>query len=500
METQEPSDAPPESTAALPLVVVAKVDNALRLSAVDRTATSLGLTAGMPFATARAMLPVIEVRTANEPADKRQLERIADWCESFTPFVALDLPRALLLDITGVAHLFGGEAAMLDQIRSRLAMQGFAVRGAIAGTAMAARVLARCKDGAIAPPGQEAAFVSPLPVEALNLDPIVIHAFRRAGLRTVGQIGARDRIELTARFGAGVILTLDNALGCVEKPISPRVPIPEYRAEHHFAEPVVTQDVILATLRTLAGRLSRTMEERGDGARCLEATFFRADGALRRIVIETAKPTRDPAVIACLFRERIEALADPLDPGFGYDLVRLDACRAERVDPEMAGFDGNANRERDVRFLIDRLGARFGSQRLLVFQPNDTHIPEAAAVVVPARRAQATKARWEMIRDRGEAPRRPLRLFAEPEPVDVIAEMPEGPPLQFRWRRALHAVAFAEGPERIAMEWWRHREPPPTRDYFRVEDREGRRFWLYRNGIYGRETSAPRWFVHGVFA
>lgn len=500
LEVREPSDAPSESTAALPLVVVAKVDNALRLSAVDRTATSLGLAAGMPLATARAMLPVLEVRAANELADRKQLERIADWCQRFTPFVALDLPRTLLLDITGAAHLFGGEAATLDQIRSRLAKQRFAVRGAIAGTAVAARALAHCKDGAVAPPGQEAASISPLPVEALNLDPIAIHAFRRAGLRTIGQIAARDRIELAVRFGAGMIFTLDNALGRVEKPIAPRVPIPEYRAEHHFAEPVVMQDAILATLKTLAGRLSATMEERGDGARCLEAAFFRADGALRRIVIETAKPTRDPAVIERLFRERIEALADPLDPGFGYDLVRLDARRAERADLETAGFDGNANRERDIRFLADRLAARFGSQRLLAFQPNDTHIPEAGVVAVPAQHAQATKAGWETIRGRGEAPRRPLRLFAEPEPVDVVAEMPEGPPLQFRWRRVLHAVTFAEGPERIAMEWWRHLEPQPTRDYFRVEDGEGRRFWLYRNGIHGRETSAPRWFVHGVFA
>jgi protein ImuB len=499
-KAQKPSGASPEAAPAPPLVVVAKVDNALRLAAVDRKATSLGLAAGMPLANARAMLPALEVAAADEPADRKLLERVADWCERFTPLVALDPPRALLLDITGVAHLFGGEAAMLDRVRSSLAKQGFAVRGAIAGTTAAARALARYKDGAIAPPGEEAVFVSPLPVEALNLDPVTTHALRRAGLKTVGQVASRDRAELTARFDAGMVFTLDNALGRVEQPISPRIPPPDYSVEHQFAEPIVTQDAALAVLKVLAPRVAAMLEEYGSGARRLEAGFFRIDGVMRRIVIETGKPTREPAVIERLFREKLDALADPLDPGFGYDLIRLSASRVERANPETIGLDGNANAESEISCLIDRMAARFGSRRILTFQPNDTHIPEAAAVAVPAQYAKPIKAEWKTIRDRGEAPRRPLRLFARPEPVDVIAEVPEGPPLRFHWRRALHTVAFAEGPERIAMEWWRHQETQPTRDYFRVEDREGKRFWLYRSGIYGRETAAARWFMHGIFA
>jgi protein ImuB len=454
----------------------------------------------MPLANARAMLPALKVVAADEPADRKLLERIADWCERFTPLVALDPPHALLLDITGVAHLFGGEAAMLDQVRSSLARQGFAVRGAIAGTTTAARALARYKDGAIAPSDEEAVFIAPLPAEALNLDPITTHALRRAGLKTVGQVAPRDRAELTARFGAGMVFTLDNALGRVEQPISPRIPPPDYSVEHQFAEPIVTQDAALAVLKALAPRLAAMLEEYGDGARRLEAGFFRVDGVMRRIVIEMGKPTREPAVIERLFREKLDGLADPLDPGFGYDLIRLSASRVERADPETIGFDSNANAEREISCLIDRMAARFGSRRILTFQPNDTHIPEAAAVAVPAQYVKPTKAEWETIRDRGEAPRRPLRLFAQPEPVDVIAEIPEGPPLRFRWRRVLHTAVFAEGPERISMEWWRHQRPQPTRDYFRVEDGEGKRFWLYRSGIYGRETAAARWFMHGIFA
>ena len=499
-ETQKPFGASPEAASSPPLVVVTKVDNALRLAAVDRKATSLGLTAGMPLANARAMLPALEVVAADKPADRKLLEHIADWSERYTPLVALDPPRALLLDITGVAHLFGGEAAMLDQVRSSLAKQGFAVRGAIAGTTAAARALARCKDGAIAPPSEEAVYISPLPIEALNLDPVTTHALRCAGLKTVGQVASRGRAELIARFDAGVVLTLDNALGRIEQPISPRVPPPDYSVEHQFAEPLITQDAALAVLKALAARLATMLEEYGNGARCLEAGFFRVDGVLRRIIIETAKPTREPALIERLFREKLDALADPLDPGFGYDLIRLSASRVERADPETIGLDGNASAEKEISCLIDRMAARFGSRRILVFRPNDTHIPEAAAVVVSAQYAKPTKAKWERVRDRGEAPRRPLRLFAQPEPVEVIAEVPEGPPLRFRWRRVLHTVAFAEGPERIAAEWWRLQEPQPTRDYFRVEDREGRHFWLYRSGIYGRETAAARWFMHGIFA
>jgi protein ImuB len=479
-----------------PLVVMAKVENALRLTAVDRKAAMLGLEPGMPLANARAMLPALKVVTADESADLKLLAHIADWCDRFTPFVACEPPDMLLLDVTGAAHLFSGEKPMLDQLREKLSRQGFVLRATIAGTAAAARALAHYKDGTIVPPGTEAAAVAPLPVEALNLDPVTTHAFRRAGLKTIGQVSARDRNELTARFGARMVFALDHALGEAEKPISPRIALPDYMAEHRFAEPIVTEDVIRATLHSLAATLSGVLEQHGEGARRLEASFFRADGAVYRIAIETSSALRAPDIIERLFREKLDALADPLDPGFGYDLIRLGAIRAERCVAQAIGFDADANEEKEIRFLVDRLAARFGANRILAFQPNDTHIPEAAFVAMPAQSAQDAK--WE--RDAKEAPRRPLRLFARPEPVQAVAAVPEGPPLRFRWRRALHDVVLAEGPERIAMEWWRHQNPQASRDYFRVEDSQGKRFWLYREGIYERETLAPRWFMHGVFA
>src|SRR5258706_1540465 len=249
---------------------------------------------------------------------------------------------------------------------------------------MAARPLARYRDGIVIAPGEEGKAVAPLPVEALNLDPVTTHAFRRAGLKTVGAAAGRKRSELPARFGVATISTLESALGQAEKPISPRAPIPDYKMEQGFAEPIVTEEVIRSTIKSLATALSDVLEQRGEGARRLEATFFRADGTVRRIAIETGAPTREPAIIERLFREKLDALVDPLDPGFGYDLIRLSANRAERADPEIADFNAEANEKRDIHFLIDRLAARFGSQRILSFQPNNTNIPEAAWVAVPA--------------------------------------------------------------------------------------------------------------------
>jgi protein ImuB len=475
---------------------VAKVDNALRLSALDRKATAQGLFIGQPLANARAMLPQLKVMAANAPADLKLLERIADWCDRFTPFVALDPPRTLLLDVTGAAHLFGGEQAMLDGVRARLREQGFAVRGALAGTAMAARACARYRDGIVVTRGDDADAAAPLPVEALDLDPVTTHALRRAGLKTVGQVAGRSRRELTARFGAAMVFLLETAMGKAERPISPRLPLPDYSAERGFAEPVVTEETIRATLTSLAQTLCEALEQHGEGARRLDAAFFRADGNVGRIAVETGSPTREPAIVARLFREKLDALADPLDPGFGFDLIRLSASRTERCEAKPAGFSAAMNAEREIRFLVDRLAARFGGNRVLVFQPNDTHIPEAAWAAVPAQYARESTIAWEKMRRTKQAPRRPLRLFAKPEPVRFLRSVPGS--LHMRWRRAQHAITRIEGPERIAMEWWRHQTPQPARDYFRVEDSEGRRFWLCRAG--DGSGLAPQWLLHGVFA
>ena len=273
--------------------------------------------------------------------------------------------------------------------------------------------------------------------------------------------------------------------------------MPDLMAEQRFAEPIVSEDSIAASLLGLAGSLSEIMEREGRGARLLQAAFFRADGKVERIEIRSGAPLRDPKIMLRLLRQKLDALADPLDPGFGFDLIRLEALLAEETRPVTVSFDSNENARRQIAFLVDRLAARFGESRVQRFVPQDTHIPAAASVAVPAQDKEFDGA-WTLKRRPGDPPRRPLRLLEKPEEVSaVVASVPDGPPSRFRWRQCRFEVARTEGPERIAMEWWR--KEGLTRDYFRVETREGQRFWLYRDGLF-HQTGAPRWYLQGIFA
>jgi protein ImuB len=494
--------------ASAPSIVVARHNNALQIAALDDAAAGLGLEVGLPLANARAICPQLTVFDADEAADAAALNAIADACDRFTPLVALDGPHGLFLDITGCVHLFGGEAAMMRLVCERLTAQGFAVSAAIAGTAVCARALTRQLHGRIVRDGGEADAVRPLPVSALGADAAITGGLRRAGLKTIGDVAARAPHEITARFGADFTCLLQQALGQGDAPISPRKPLPDYIVEKRFAEPVATAAVISATLSGLAQMLVAAMAQQGKGARRLQACFFRTDGAVRAIAVDTGQPVTRAEVIDRLFAERLEALSDPLDPGFGFDLIRLSAGRTEIVVQQQRDLDANVHDNDELAALIDRIAARIGGRRVVVHLPQDSHIPERAMLAAPAQQhlAAAMLAAWPS-RVEGEPPLRPLRLFERPEQIKVIAEVPDGPPARFVWRRASHAVVRAEGPERVAMEWWRCQGEMLTRDYFRVEDEAGLRFWLYRDGLYDREivqqqgvAVQPNWFMHGLFA
>jgi protein ImuB len=446
---------------------------------------------------------------ADPAADAKALNAIADWCDRFTPLVALDSPHGLFLDVTGCAHLFGGEAAMLRTLCDVLTLQGFAVSAAIAGTAVCARTINRHLHGRIVADGAEAETVKPLPVSALGADDAITSGLRRAGLKTIGDVAGRARHEITARFGADFTALLQQALGQSDAPINPRKPLPDYIVEKRFAEPVATSVVISAALSRLGQMLVGAMAQQAKGARRLEANFFRTDGTVRAIAVDTGQPVTKSEVIDRLFCERLDALSDPLDPGFGFDLIRLSASRTEIVVQQQRDLDANVHDNDELAALIDRIAARIGGRRVVVHLPQDSHIPERAALAAPAQQhlAVAGQAVWPA-RVEGEPPLRPLRLFERPEPIQVIAQVPDGPPARFVWRRASHAVVRAEGPERVAMEWWRSQSAMMlTRDYFRVEDEAGLRFWLYRDGLYDREIEQqegkavqPNWFMHGLFA
>jgi protein ImuB len=506
-----PSDAP--------LVVSGKASNALYVHALEARAERLGLYPGQPLANARAMVQPLAVVPHEPRADAALLEAIADWCDRFTPLVTLDAPSGLYLDITGAAHLFGGEQALLNDALTRLGAQGFAAQGAIAGTSWAARALARWQSGLVVPPGGEAQAVASLSIAALDCDGKILRALRHAGLKTVGQVAQRLDSELTERLGAAFVRRLRVLQGQAEEPLAPRRPLPDLMAEQRFADPVSSRDMIASTLLGLAGSLGGLLEREGQGARVLRAAFFRADGKVERIAVRAGAPLRDPPTMLRLLNQKLDALADPLDPGFGFDLVRLEVLLAEETRPATVSFDAGENARRQLRFLIDRLSARFGEHRVLRFAPQDTHVPEAAAVMVPAQDRDFAPHAWPR-RSQTDPPLRPLRLLERPEEIHhVMASVPDGPPSRFTWRQCRYVVAHVEGPERIALEWWKERPtdrlvprenetpaqkenrealPRPARDYFRAETEKGDRFWLYRDAFH--RGFATRWYMHGFFA
>lgn len=472
----------------------------MTLTASDKTALHLGLKPGLPLADARARVPDIAVAEPDDKADAALMETIADWCDRYTPLVSHPAHGGLVLDISGCAHLFGGEEAMLQDVIARFTRFGFAVTAVIAGNADAARALARHARAGIVTPGADRTAVEPLPVIALGIDGATGMGLRRAGLKTIGDLASRPREPLAARFGASLLYRLDRMLGLADAPISPRRIVPLAQCERPFAEPLVRSQDALAAIAHLAQDLTHKLEGRGLGGRRFEASLFRVDGHVRRIAIDTARLTRDAKLLERLFAERLDSLADPLDAGFGFDLVRLAALVTEplqQTQPALAEDAIETVSEEVVASLIERLSIRLGAERVQRYQAVDSHVPEQAVRQVPA--LTATPQPWPRDITQGEPPSRPLSLFEIPQPIEALAPVPDGPPVRFRWRRVLHQIVHAEGPERIAAEWWRGTHAQ-TRDYYRVEDGNGRRFWVYREGLYGRETANPRWFIHGLFA
>ncbi|MDI1295956.1 MAG: DNA polymerase Y family protein [bacterium] len=483
----------------------------MRLYALDSDALSLGLMPAMSLADARAQIPELRVFDADPHADQDWLERLCDGAARYTPMVAVDPPDGLMLDIGGCAHLFGGEAALMQEAVTRLQARGIRVRTALGDTAEAAHALARF---AGPPAPDEAAAIRRLPVAALRLDPDSETALRRAGLKTVGDVAARPAATLAARFGAEAVDALHRLLGQAARPLSPRPVLPAIQIERHFAEPVARTDYVMTALESLVTQACTQLGERAQGGRRFHAIFFRSDGLAFPLRVETSLPVRESEAIMRLFGERIDSLSDPIDPGFGFDMVRLAVPRTEPLAASQFALEGGQVREdSNVAALIDALTTRAGRNRILRLTSVDSHIPEQAQLALPAVENRSPAA-WVTEPDpftSSDPPIRPIHLFDPPQRIDVMAQVPDGPPHRFRWRRTLHEVTRYEGPERIAPEWWKipdgQLKAPGqdrflTRDYYRVEDIRGRRFWIFRHGLYNeaRADPHPRWYMHGLFA
>ncbi len=493
---------------AAPLVTTMEVGGRLLVAAVEGAAEQAGLAPGMTLADARAVAPGLRAAPGDPVADAALLDQLISWCGRYTPWVAAAGPDGIFLDASGCAHLFGkpaskGEAAMCSDLIRRLEGFGFAARAAMADTPGAAWAVAHYGplggDGGnntvIAPDGTADALAG-LPIEALRLDAATAGALARVGIRRIAELRAMPRAPLTARFGAAAGRRLDQASGALREAISPRMPVAPFRARIAFAEPIALLADIEGGLGRLLADLCRRLDRAGRGARQLVLTLYRIDGEIVERRVGAARPARNAARLARLFADRLGSF----DPGFGVESMTLSAPVSEPLAPEpgSALIPSDAAPARfcseDLAPLIDRLGNRIGFGQVVRLSAHPSHLPEHAVRARPVL-AKPMDFAWP------SAPLRPLRLLAPPERIEAITLIPPGepgdPPAWFRWRRVDHRIHAAEGPERIAPEWWLR--AGKTRDYWRVEDSQGRRFWIYRHGL-PRRDRPPQWYLHGLFA
>ena len=509
-----------------------------RLVALNPHARATGLRSHMRLADARTLVPDLVTAEIQPQADHRLLEAIANWCDRYTPWVAIDPlggavaqdgveacstggfggDAGLLLDVTGCGHLFGkgeaGERALLADLVERLSRHDYTCRVAMADTAGAAWALARFAErqaDLFCPGNAQREALAALPVDALRLDTPILETFLKLGLRRIGDLYYLPRAPLARRFSEQPLHRLDQALGRVEEPIEPRRPPPAFRTRLAFVEPIGrSEDIAAATSRLLAA-LCKQFEQAGVGARKLEIALYRVDGSVDRTWIGTSRPNRDNPKLMKLFEEKL----GELDPGFGVELMILAAPEVEAWSgtqdplPEavmgmgmLASADGTID-------LADRLALRLGTENVVQLLPRDSHLPERVQTTAPVSVPAAPVGAWARVASMKGA--RPTRLLQRPEAVEVTALMPDDPPRQFNWRRHAHKVVKVEGPERLADEWWRPRSNgrhapansvPLVRDYYRVEDDDGGRFWLFRDGPHNASAGGgtTRWFLHGFCA
>ena len=473
-----------------------------RLTASDPLALSLGLMPGDLLADARARVPNVEAASANPKDDNAELVILARRCTRFSPYVApwpvaeqSDGAGGLTLDVTGCAHLFGGEEPMVRAMTAFFSRFHLTPRIAISRTIGVAHAVARfgSPDQQIVLDGAEQDAISNLVVGALRIPVQIATTLRSVGLKKIGDLIKLPRAPLNARFGKILLHRLDQALGHAPESFSPLLPARPYRASIVLAEPISSQNHVLELARKLANDLKPMLERDGKGARIYAFTLFRVDGDISELDVRLASPSRDVEHFAKLLSFKLDAIADDFDAGFGFEAARLDVIETGDIQASQSEIGDTPSQSDDkLSILIDRLGSRLGVENIVRFHPRDTHIPERAVVFKPASLAKMQS--WDEL----EPPSRPLFILPAAEEAEVTALLPEGPPLQFRWRGVRYVVARADGPERIRPEWWIPGGKSKTRDYYAIEDSDGRRFWLYRDGPYG--APAPKWFVHGVFA
>lgn len=496
---------PPDGPA---FALVAKSSHGLVLASIDNRAKALGLRTGQRHTDARAIEPGLVTASADPDSDREALLRLAEWCRRWTPDVVLDWSggefSGLMLEVGGSAHLFGGEAKLLEDMSRRLARSGVAARLALADTPGAAWALARFsrRGRTIAAPGGTRQRVAGLRLEALRIDAATLAVASSLGFKRIGDLFDMPRAGLARRFhgvdGLGLVQRLDQMLGLRPETLDVLAVAPDYMARAVFAEPLIDAAGVEAALPRLIDDLAAQLATHHLGARELTLMAFRTDGGVVRLGIRLGTASRQPLFWQRLFAQK--GIAN-LDLGFGVDALILCADQVESLAAVQPDMDSEDQPREPLNELVDRLAARLGDRAVSRPQPRGSWLPERAEQWLPAQ----TGSRSAPARLGRE---RPLLLLDPAEPVEAsVVVIPEGAPQQFRWRRVLRRVTRAEGPERLSAEWWRNAaKPRRTRDYYRVEDDTGARYWMFREGLYGWEdgvafdSRSPTWWLHGLFA
>jgi protein ImuB len=474
-----------------PLAIVEVNGSKRRIFTVNRIAHERGVMAGQRLADAKAIAPDLVTVAADREADNAALGALSRWAQRFTPSTAANAPGGLWLDITGCARLWRGERRLVEALIEQLSARGIPCRAAVADTFGAAWAFARCTDRThILPPGGHRDLLPDLPVGLLRLEAETLAGLRRMGLKTIGQAMALPRAQLAKRF-ADLLPRLDQAMGDVPEAIAFEQPPSPWFESIAFADFITTPEDLRRAIDLLAARLCRRLAEAGRGGRSFQASFFGADNSIQHLSIASSLASRDIKSIVSLLAAKLETI----DPGFGIEAVTLRARRIEPVIERQIALEGQGDDRADLAPLIDKLGNRLGFNNVWRCAVVESHVPEHSVTQIPAMAESQGKV-WQ----NGWA--RPIRLLSHPEPIEVMAIVPDYPPKQFRWRRVTRKIRRAEGPERIAPEWWRKQggeQPSETRDYYRIEDESGARYWVYRDGQYS-DAGDSRWYIHGFLA
>ncbi|MCD2325007.1 DNA polymerase Y family protein [Sphingomonas sp. IC-56] len=476
-----------------PLALIDKVGRHEEVVAACAASMALGIRVGMAATHARALVSDLDFRPAEPEADADLLDRLSLLAvRRWSPVAAVTAPDGIWLDLTGCAHLHGGEERFCRRLLAFCGRAGFTARVAVADTPGAAHALARFGRAAItlAPPGEHARMLGPLPIAALRLEQTALTAARRFGFETIGDLLPVARGPLARRLGLATITRLDQALGAAAEPITPRDDPVVPSVQRRLLEPIGTAEAIAQVMEDLLDDLAEVLQARGLGVRSLRLIGLRVDGGEQVVAVGTSRPTREVPHLLRLLKLRIERI----DPGMGLEQFRLVAAHTEPLDAvDLGAVLAGETLVRDPARLVDVVAGRIGPRAVFRIAPVESHVPERAVQHADPVNAPGGWPNW----------RRPIRLFARPEPLrSVMALLPDQPPRRFEWRGKVHRVVAGDGPERIHGEWWRRdAEVWAVRDYYRVEDESGGRYWVFRRGDGVEDSTGDlSWWMHGVFA